>query len=120
MLRLEAGARPMRKETFQVGESVKQVARVIQPIAQASEIKVRTEIAADLPTLQGDAHLIGGALLNPASNAIKYSARGGEVKMRAEVAGDAAVVGVLNARSEIPTEEVLRLFLPFSRRNEQE
>jgi len=54
VLRLEAGARPMRKETFQVGETVKQVARVIQPIAQASAIRSRTEIAVGLPALQGD------------------------------------------------------------------
>src|SRR5260221_3296518 len=119
-LRLEAGARPMRKETFQVGESVKQVARVIQPIAQASEIKVRTEIAADLPTLQGDAHLIEGALLNLASNAIKYSARGSEVKLRAEVEGDAVVLEVWNPGPAIPPEELVRLFEPFYRRNEQE
>jgi signal transduction histidine kinase len=120
VLRLEAGARPMRKETFQVGESVKQVARVIQPIAQASEIKVRTEIAADLPTLQGDAHLIEGALLNLASNAIKYSARGSEVKLRAEVEGDAVVLEVWNPGPAIPPEELVRLFEPFYRRNEQE
>src|SRR5258707_14873159 len=110
VLRLEAGARPMRKETFQVGESVKQVARVIQPIAQASEIKVRAEIAADLPTLQGDAHLIEGALLNLAGNAIKSSARGSEVKLRAEVEGDAVVVAVWNPRPGSRPEELLRIF----------
>src|SRR5260221_11860561 len=110
MLRLEAGARPMRKETFQVGESVKQVARVIQPIAQASEIKVRTEIAADLPTLQGDAHLIEGALLNLASNAIKYSARGSEVRLRAEVEGDAVGLEVWNPGPGIPQEKDVLLF----------
>ena len=120
VLRLEAGARPMRKETFQVGESVKQVARVIQPIAQASAIKVRTEIAADLPALQGDAHLIEGALLNLASNAIKYSARGSEVKLRAEVEGDAVVLEVWNPGPAIPPAELVRLFEPFYRRNEQE
>jgi signal transduction histidine kinase len=120
VLRLEAGARPMRKEVFHVGESVKQVARVIQPIAQASEIKVRTEIAADLPALQGDAHLIEGALLNLASNAIKYSARGSEVKLRAEVEGDGVVLEVWNPGPAIPPEELVRLFEPFYRRNEQE
>jgi signal transduction histidine kinase/CHASE2 domain-containing sensor protein len=120
VLRLEAGARPMRKETFQVGETVKQVARVIQPIAQASEIKVRTEIAADLPALQGDAHLIEGALLNLVSNAIKYSARGSEVKLRAEAEGDAVVLEVWNPGPAIPPEELIRLFDPFYRRNEQE
>src|SRR5229473_2040854 len=120
VLRLEAGARPMRKETFQVGETVKQVARVIKPIAQASEIKVRTEIAAGLPALQGDAHLIEGALLNLASNAIKYSARGSEVKLRAEVEGDGVVLEVWNPGPAIPPEELVRLFEPFYRRNEQQ
>jgi len=120
VLRLEAGARPMRKETFHVGETVRQVARVIQPIAQASEIKVRTEIAAELPALQGDPHLIEGALLNLVSNAIKYSARGSEVKLRAEVEGDGVVLEVWNPGPAIPPEELVRLFEPFYRRSEQE
>jgi signal transduction histidine kinase len=120
VLRLEAGARPMRKETFQVGETVNQVARVIQPIAQASEVKIRTEIAADLPALQGDPHLIEGALLNLVSNAIKYSARGSEVKLRAEVEGDGVVLEVWNPGPAIPLEELMHLFEPFYRRNEQE
>src|SRR6266481_170562 len=120
VLRLEAGARPLRKETLDVGETVKQVARVIQPIAQASEIKIRMEIAADLPVVQGDPHLIEGALLNLASNAIKYSARGSEVKLRAEVEGDAVVLEVWNPGPAIPPEELVRLFEPFYRRNEQE
>src|SRR5260370_37843141 len=75
----------MGKETSQVGETVRQVARVIQPIAQASEIRLRTEIVADLPALQGDPHLIEGALLNLVSNAIKYSARGAEASLPPKV-----------------------------------
>ncbi len=120
VLRLEAGARPMRKETFQVGDTIKQVARVIQPIAQASGIKVKAEIAADLPALQGDPHLIEGALLNLVSNAIKYSAWGSEVKLRAEVEGGGVVLEVWNPGPAIPPDELVRLFEPFYRRNEQE
>jgi signal transduction histidine kinase/CHASE2 domain-containing sensor protein len=120
VLRLEAGARPMRKETFQVGDTIKQVARVIQPIAQASGIKVKAEIAADLPALQGDPHLIEGALLNLVSNAIKYSARGSEVKLRAEVEGGGVMLEVWNPGPAIPPDELVRLFEPFYRRNEQE
>jgi signal transduction histidine kinase len=120
VLRLEAGVRPIRKEAFHIGETVKQVARVIQPIAQASEIKVRTEIAKDLPALQGDSRLIEGALLNLVSNAIKYSPRGSEVKLRAEVEGDRVVLEVWNPGPVIPPEELVRLFEPFYRRNEQE
>src|SRR6266446_8723541 len=104
VLRLEAGVRPIRKETFHVDETVIQVARVIQPIAHASEIKVRTEIARDLPALQGDPHLIEGALLNLVSNAIKYSARGSEVKLRADIEGDGVVLEVWNPGPAIPPE----------------
>jgi len=120
VLRLEAGARPLRKETLDVGETVKQVARVIKPIAQASEIKIRMEIAADLPVVQGDPHLIEGALLNLVSNAIKYSARGSEVKLRAEIEGDGVALEVWNPGPAIPSEELVHLFEPFYRRNEQE
>jgi len=119
VLRLEAGARPMRREAFQVGETVKQVARVIQPIAQASEIRISAEIGKDLPALRGDPHLIEGALLNLVSNAIKYSARGSEVRLRAEVEADGVVLEVWNPGPAIPPEELLRLFEPFYRRNEQ-
>jgi two-component system cell cycle sensor histidine kinase PleC len=120
VLRLEAGARPLRKETFQVGETIKQVARVIQPIAQASEITVRTEIAADLPVLQGDPHLIEGALLNLVGNAIKYSPRGSKVKLRAEAEDNGVFLEVWNPGPAIPAEELVHLFEPFYRRNEQE
>lgn len=120
VLRLDAGARPMCNEIFEVGETVKQVARVVQPIAQASDIKVRTEIAEDLPPLQGDRHLIEGALLNLVSNAIKYSARGSEVKVGAKVGEDGVVLEVWNPGPAIAAEELGRLFEPFYRRSEQE
>jgi two-component system sensor histidine kinase KdpD len=120
VLRLDAGARPMRSEIFQVGETVRQVARVVQPIAHASEIKVRTEIAEDLPALQGDRHLIEGALLNLVSNAIKYSPRGSQVKLAAAVDGEGVVLEVWNPGPAIPPEELGRLFEPFYRRSEQE
>jgi len=120
VLRLEVGARNMRNETFQVGDTIEQVARVIQPIAQASEIKVRTEFARDLPALQGDPHLIEGALLNLVSNAIKYSARGSEVMLRAQIDGDGVVLEVWNPGPVIPPQELVHLFEPFYRRSEHE
>src|SRR2546429_4572016 len=103
VLRLEAGARSMRKETFQIGCTIEQVARVVQPIAQASEIKVRTEFARYLPALHGDPHLIEGALLNLVSNAIKFSARGSEVMLRAQIDGNGVI---LEVRSEEHTSEL--------------
>ena len=120
VLRLEAGARSMRKETFQIGCTIEQVARVVQPIAQASEIKVRTEFARYLPALHGDPHLIEGALLNLVSNAIKFSARGSEVMLRAQIDGNGVILEVWNPGPVIPPHELVHLFEPFYRGSEQE
>src|SRR6266436_697224 len=120
VLRLEAGACAMRKETFQIGCTIEQVARVVQPIAEASEIKVRTEFARYLPALHGDPHLIEGALLNLVSNAIKFSARGSEVMLRAQIDGNGVILEVWNPGPVIPPHELVHLFEPFYRGSEQE
>lgn len=120
VLRLEAGARPLRRETFHISDTVRQVARVIQPLAQASEIKIRTQIAGDIPTLEGDPHLIEGALLNLVSNAIKYGKRRSEVTLCAELEADTVVLGVRNAGPAIPPQELQHLFDTFYRGPEQE
>jgi len=120
VLRLEAGARSMRKETFQIGCTIEHVARVVQPIAEASEIKVRTEFARCLPALHGDPHLIEGALLNLVSNAIKFSARGSEVMLRAQIDGNGVILEVWNPGPVIPPHELVHLFEPFYRGSEQE
>ncbi len=54
------------------------------------------------------------------SNAIKYSARGSEVKLRVDVERDGVVLEVWNPGPAIPPDELMRLFEPFYRRNEQE
>ncbi len=110
----------MRKETFQIGCTIEQVARVVQPIAEASEIKVRTEFARYLPALHGDPHLIEGALLNLVSNAIKFSARGSEVMLRAQIDGNGVILEVWNPGPVIPPHELVHLFEPFYRGSEQE
>lgn len=120
VLRLDAGARPMRNEIFPIGETIRQVARVIHPIAQASEIEIVTEIADGLPALHGDRHLIEGALLNLVSNAIKYGAPGSEVKLAAKVGRDGVVFEVWNPGPAIPTEELGRVFEPFYRRSDHQ
>jgi signal transduction histidine kinase/CHASE2 domain-containing sensor protein len=120
LLRLEAGSRPLRREIVSVSDTVHQVRRVVHPLAQASGIIVKMEIASDLPSLQGDPHLIAGALLNLLSNAIKYSPRGSEVRLRVVAEADNVLFEVWNPGRPIPPQDLARLFEPFYRRREQE
>jgi CHASE2 domain-containing sensor protein/nitrogen-specific signal transduction histidine kinase len=120
VLRLEAGSRPLRREIVNVSDTVNQVKRVVHPLAQPSDIIVKTEIASDLPSLQGDPHLITGALLNLLSNAIKYSPRGSGVTLRVVASGGNVVFEVWSSGPVIPSKDLARLFEPFYRRHEQE
>ena len=120
VLRLEAGSRPLRRETFDIRDTVSQVKQVLQPLAEASKILVTTEIASGLPSLEGDPHLIAGALLNLLGNAVKYTAHGKEVKLRVLAESNMIVMEVWNPGPVIPRHELERLFEPFYRRPEQE
>jgi len=120
VLRMESGAQPLRRELLQVRDLVGQVNRVVQPLAEAAEITVNTEIASSVPSLEGDPNLIAGALLNLMSNAVKYSPRGSAVKLRALSAEGSVVLEVCNPGPIIPPSELQRLFEPFYRRQEQE
>jgi len=67
-----------------------------------------------LPALQGDPHLIEEALLKSREgNAIKYSARGSEVKAARRGRGRRVVLEVWNPGPAIPPEELLRSLRPF-------
>jgi signal transduction histidine kinase/CHASE2 domain-containing sensor protein len=120
VLRLEAGSRPLRREVFNISDTVNQVKQVLQPLAQTSKITVTTKIAPDAPSMDGDPHLIAGALLNLLSNAVKYAPQGSEVKLRVVADGKMIVVEVWNPGPVIPVHELERLFEPFYRGREQE
>jgi len=120
VLRLEAGSQPLRHVSFDAADALKQVKRLLNPLAQAAGITVKTEIAPDLPALYGDSPLITGALVNLLSNALKYSPRGSEIRLCAVGDGNMIVLEVWNTGPVIPARDLQRLFEPFYRRREDE
>lgn len=120
VLRLEAGSRPLRREAFDIDNTVNEVKRVLQPLAQASDITIKTEVSPDVPPVQGDHALIAGALMNLVGNAIKYSPRSSSVKLHVASSADTVIVEVWNPGPAIPPQDLEHLFEPFYRRPEQE
>jgi len=105
---------------LEISNTVNEVKRVLQPLAHASGITIRTEIASGIPPLQGDPSLIDGALTNLLSNAIKYSPRGSEVKLLIASSADMVLVEVWNPGPAIPPQDLEHLFEPYYRRPEQQ
>jgi len=120
VLRLDASARPPQRQAVDIQATITQVERVMRPLAQGAGIEIRTEMDSNLPMLQGDPHLIAGALLNLLSNAVKYSPPGGEVRLHVGAEASSAVFEVWNPGPAIPPSDLERLFQPFYRRAEHE
>ena len=120
VLRLEAGSRALQRELVDIEVVVSQVEGVVRTLAQAADISVRVEIDEGLPPLRGDAHLIGGALLNLVSNAVKYSPAGSDVRLHVLAEESSVVFEVSNLGPPIPPRDLERLFEPFYRGRAQE
>lgn len=122
VLRLDAGARPLRMTRASVRSITEHVEKVVRPLAAAARINVALEI--DCP--DGDEHvvcdetLISGALLNLVSNAIKYGVEGSEVTVRVGSSDDEVEFCVHNTGPVIPASEVKQIFERFYRPSRSE
>jgi signal transduction histidine kinase len=62
-----------------------------------------------------DEALTGRALENLIGNAIRYTAEGGSIELRAALEGGVPVISLRDTGIGIPTEELPRIFDPFYR-----
>lgn len=115
VLRLDAGARPLRLARTSISTMVEHVQKVVLPLAAAAKIAVRVELDCDDGFVQCDETLISGALLNLVSNAIKYGAGGTDVLMRVHSSGEEVQFEVQNSGPVIPEAELEQLFERFYR-----
>jgi signal transduction histidine kinase/CHASE2 domain-containing sensor protein len=115
VLRFDAGARSLRREPILIPQMIAQVQRVMSPIAEAAEIRIRVQMDSQLPSLEGDAPMLSGVILNLLNNAVKYSPAESEVTLRVSATEGKVVFEVSNPGSPIPPEDLAHLFEPFYR-----
>ncbi len=119
VLRLDAGARPVRRETVKLDEVVEEVFELLQPLSAAAGMQLVVERTTS-PEVTGDRALLTGAVLNLVSNAIKYGTSGTDIRVMCLYAGDTVELTVHNQGSPIPATDIERLFRPFYRNAEVE
>jgi signal transduction histidine kinase/CHASE2 domain-containing sensor protein len=117
VLRLDAGARPLRLARTNVRKMVEHVEKVVKPLAASAKVPVRVEL--DCPNeaeyVLCDETLISGALLNLVSNAIKYGESGAGVRVRISSSEEEIQFEVQNSGPVIPQSELEQLFERFYR-----
>ena len=115
VLRFDAGARSLRREPILIPEMIAQLQKVMSPIADAAEIHIQVHVDPQLPSLEGDAAMLNGVILNLLNNAVKYSPAESEVTLRVIGAEGKMIFEVCNPGSPIPPEDLAHLFEPFYR-----
>jgi PAS domain S-box-containing protein len=111
--KVEAGRMDLAYELTPIGSIVDVVRGVIQAVAAKKGINLEVAVPDDLPEVQVDPGRIKQVLYNLISNAIKFTPRGGVVRLSAETDGEHLIVRVADTGVGIARNDLPRLFREF-------
>jgi PAS domain S-box-containing protein len=111
--RLEAGKLKLDLRALDINEMVKDAVEHASVSTKTHTFEV--ELLPGLPLVLGDQDRLTQVLANLMSNAIKYSPKGGEIRVCTRVNGGCAEVSVIDHGSGIPPEFISRLFGRYER-----
>jgi signal transduction histidine kinase/PAS domain-containing protein len=111
--RLDAGGEKVEVEEVDLAELVRDVAVVVEPLAQERSLAFDIDLPASMHSLPTDAGKLRQVLTNLAANAVKFTERG-TVKIVVRGADDGgAVIQVVDTGPGIAAEHLDRIFEPF-------
>jgi signal transduction histidine kinase len=112
--RLEAGEMPFAWQHVGVQRTVEEALRMVGAFARAHNVRLRQEIRSPEAMVRGDPVRLKQVLLNLATNAIKFTPPGGEVRVRLQVTTDALVMlEVADSGIGIATSDISKALTPF-------
>ena len=91
-----------------LAEVIRSAVETVRPAIDAKEIRLETALQSGLPPVAGDADRLRQVLWNVLSNAVKFTHRGGVIRVRLASSGPHAEISVIDTGAGIPLE-----FLPF-------
>lgn len=116
--RMEAGELKLRKAAMDIGELVAETSETFVDTARERGITLEHDAASGL-VVDGDAARLGQVLYNLTNNALKFTPRGGHVRVRARRRGHEVVVQVQDDGIGLTADEIARLFQPFAKLADQ-
>ncbi|MGD1995311.1 MAG: ATP-binding protein [Anaerolineae bacterium] len=111
--RLQAGMPSLQMEEVALDSLTERVVRRLQSQTEEHEFSLR--FPRGFPTVRGDPGRLEQVLNNLVNNAIKYSPKGGRVRIQGEARPHEVVVTVTDRGIGIPAPEQAHIFEPFYR-----
>jgi PAS domain S-box-containing protein len=118
LAKLEAGKFELDEEPVDPAQLVDSAFRLLRERAHGSGVHLAAELPRVLPLLRVDRRLALQILINLATNAVKFSHRGGTVTVAARLDEKGAFeIAVIDAGIGIAEEDLPRVVLPFGQAN---
>jgi signal transduction histidine kinase len=110
----EAGKMELEEAEIDLAASVHSACLMLRERAKRGGVALLEDVSADLPRLFGDRRRIRQVLLNLVSNAVKFTPRGGSVRVAAAAGAEGGLVlTVSDTGIGIDAADIARVFEPF-------
>lgn len=113
--RMEAGKKTYHFQAIQVNDVVEDTLRLYAYKLRTKGFEVQTQLAGDLPAIQGDAEAVAEALINLIDNAIKYSPEDKHLTLTTKRKAGSVEVSVADKGMGISPEDQKKIFDKFFR-----
>lgn len=111
--RFDAGHGELSEEVFDLGAKLNNTLAMLSSQAIKARVQLTSEIAPDLPLVNGDRRRIRQVLINLLSNALKFTPPGGTVTLRALTDADGLVLQVCDTGIGIAAQDFAKVLEPF-------
>lgn len=123
LLRLDSGLTRLRLLPTDINLAVNQSVQTMKGFAIAKNLEIKVDLQADLPKVSGDIGQIARIMNNLISNAVKFTNRGGTIRITTSESRRKGATGVLVVVADdgigISDEDCEKLFSPFNRGREK-
>ena len=113
LAKLDAGQQPMKRLQFDLGQTARDCATMIRPLAEQRHVK----IYCDVPPLNctGDSERLSQVLTNLLTNAINYNKENGEVRIGGSTKNGSVILTVSDSGIGIASKDLPHVFDRFYR-----
>lgn len=112
-VRLETGHLPFQIETVSLESTIQRVAELVLPQLERKGLRFVQSTATEPVSVRADAEKLRQILINLLTNAVKYTAPGGEITLSIMVESEVVRVAVRDTGIGIPAEMLDHVFEPF-------
>ncbi len=115
LAQIDAGRQPLELQPIHLHETVARVLRMLPGRPETQGLSLTIRVPEDLPPVMADDRAIRQILLNLLANALKFTPKGREVRILADLtpSGEHILIRVQDTGMGMASEDLARLTLPF-------